>query len=446
MKKMLALLLALVLLLSACTMPATKDTDETTVEEVVSEEPVEELVQPEEETELPNEEDDDAFVGIWSSAEGKVTDPAMQYNTFYVALFDNNAAIRFGWNVMELGSWKLNEDGAAEVVFDAGCSRGMDSLWKERTDLQETPAVYVCEDDTLKQPEPASGDFSHDVYYEANRAEVFTQCADQLEAYHEQGMENWQTQYDMNMGSSRCAALWNGLEQVIFKQLLLTEEDVSELEEREKEWQEEKAQQLEQVKSEYEGGTIAALMINEEDMEETKERVSELLAMLGAAAGETGIFAQIPEEFMFYSGVGGWATELTLADDGSFTGRYYDYDLGDTGEEYPNGTGYVCDFVGKFTEPEQISECWYMMELESIAKAREAGQILYEDGYRFVTAEPHGLEDPELFYLYLPGATAEEVASEFMNWYQMGKEPQLPEGCYGIYNLNAVCGFIAREK
>ena len=59
--------------------------------------------------------------------------------------------------------------------------------------------------------------------------------------------------------------------------------------------------------------------------------------------------------FYFSSGVGGWATELKVYADGTFEGHYYDSDMGDTGDDYPNGTQYDCRFKGKFSTPEQVS-------------------------------------------------------------------------------------------
>lgn len=39
------------------------------------------------------------------------------------------------------------------------------------------------------------------------------------------------------------------------------------------------------------------------------------------------IFVSMPSDFTFSSGAGAWATQLTLEDDGSFTGQYHEWDL-----------------------------------------------------------------------------------------------------------------------
>ena len=59
---------------------------------------------------------------------------------------------------------------------------------------------------------------------------------------------------------------------------------------------------------------------------------------------EKSFFSELPDEFYFSSGAGAWRTELFLQDDGSFNGQYSDSDMGSMGEEYPNGTVYICEF------------------------------------------------------------------------------------------------------
>ena len=68
------------------------------------------------------------------------------------------------------------------------------------------------------------------------------------------------------------------------------------------------------------------------------------LMLVLSAAGvwaeeEETVFEQMSRmEWSFLSGVGGWSTDLHVAADGSFTGEFHDGELGETGENYPNGT------------------------------------------------------------------------------------------------------------
>lgn len=74
--------------------------------------------------------------------------------------------------------------------------------------------------------------------------------------------------------------------------------------------------------------------------------------------------------FTFSSGVGGWQTTLYIRADGSFTGEYFDSDMGVTGEGYPDGTVYVCTFNGQFAPLSQIDDLTYTTTVESISMRR----------------------------------------------------------------------------
>ena len=54
-------------------------------------------------------------------------------------------------------------------------------------------------------------------------------------------------------------------------------------------------------------------------------------------------------QFYFSSGAGGWRTFLNIDADGRFDGAYSDSEMGSVGEDYPNGTYYLCEFIGKFS-------------------------------------------------------------------------------------------------
>ena len=56
----------------------------------------------------------------------------------------------------------------------------------------------------------------------------------------------------------------------------------------------------------------------------------------------------LPLDFTFASGAGAWLTELMLEQDGSFAGQYHDSEMGDLGDDYPNGSCYISTFSGRF--------------------------------------------------------------------------------------------------
>ena len=67
-----------------------------------------------------------------------------------------------------------------------------------------------------------------------------------------------------------------------------------------------------------------------------------------------GLADSLPIDLEFSSGAGAWGTGLTLAADGSFSGEYHDSDMGDSGDDYPDGTVYLCNFPGSL----RISSSW----------------------------------------------------------------------------------------
>ena len=178
------------------------------------------------------------------------------------------------------------------------------------------------------------------------------------------------------------------------------------------------------------------------------------LLLLSAFAGAAAVQASSAEsftyadlsgvEFAFSSGVGAWGTVLTIDADGSFSGDYHDSNMGEIGDGYPNGTVYVSQFTGRFTEPEPVNEYTCRFRIESIDLAGEPDTSEIADGIRYVNSEPYGLDNAEDLYLYLPGAPISALPEDFIRWYSFNgmDEPSgetLPD--YGIYNENAAEGF-----
>lgn len=159
------------------------------------------------------------------------------------------------------------------------------------------------------------------------------------------------------------------------------------------------------------------------------------------------IFDSMPSDFTFSSGAGGWATQFALEDDGSFTGQYYDSDMGDIGAEYPRGTVYNSKFTGKFTTPTQINDYTYSMRLENLQAEGTTGEEYYENGQRFIYSDPYGFDNADEFLIYTPGAPMDELPEGFKEWLKSFMNPYeeqtLP--CYGIYNVGGEEGFVGFE-
>lgn len=165
-------------------------------------------------------------------------------------------------------------------------------------------------------------------------------------------------------------------------------------------------------------------------------------------------------ELIYSSGVGAWQTNLILYSDGSFEGSYYDTDMGDSDERYPNGTVYICSFIGHFSDITQMNDYTYSLTLESGdmfittggAKWIENGvrnipEEWVEDGIRYVPTGPIGLIQGINFLLYTPEAPIDELSAEFLDWWpgRFEEDPLDTLSCYGLYNEDGGSGFFSYE-
>ena len=155
-----------------------------------------------------------------------------------------------------------------------------------------------------------------------------------------------------------------------------------------------------------------------------------------------------PLEFVFSSGAGAWRTVIVLNQDGSFNGAYLDSDMGDRGDDYPQGTHYICDFSGQFDNISQIDSHTYSMTLSKITAEKEKGEEWIEDGILNKYSEPYGMEDGTEYLLYTPDTKIAEVPEEFLKWYpgwnfvdEDGNHSDTLS-CYGIYNIKMGYGFF----
>ncbi len=157
----------------------------------------------------------------------------------------------------------------------------------------------------------------------------------------------------------------------------------------------------------------------------------------------SAIFAEMAKySYSFSSGAGAWSTELTVKEDGSFEGMYHDTDAGDTGDDYPDGTVYTCNFTGKFATPEKVDEYTYKTKIESISYDKEEGKEELADGRKYVSSTAYGLDDAKDIYIYVKGASISSLPEEYLDWVRSAiddTDTTLP--FYGIYNENAKTGF-----
>ena len=159
------------------------------------------------------------------------------------------------------------------------------------------------------------------------------------------------------------------------------------------------------------------------------------------------IFAQLEGvDFFFASGAGGWSTQLHINSDGSFAGSYHDGNMGEFGPDYPNGTIYICEFSGTFSQAEQINDWTYALTLGPVELADEPGTSWIQDDVKYIASEPYGLDGAQELLLYLPGAPTEELPGAFLEWISMPRAwssddipAELP--FWGLYNAAGEQGF-----
>ncbi|MBO4916055.1 MAG: hypothetical protein J5449_12735, partial [Oscillospiraceae bacterium] len=163
----------------------------------------------------------------------------------------------------------------------------------------------------------------------------------------------------------------------------------------------------------------------------------ELGTLPGSSVDEKAFFAQLPEQFSFCSGVGGWSSDISIGDDGTFVGSHHDSDMGDIGDGYPNGTMYLCTFSGRFGNVTRVNDYTYSMHLLELNIDPMEDQI--EDGVRYIASVPYGLENADEVTVYLPGAYMLSLPWDFVTWVGMpnawGNERPLLLPFYGLYNV-----------
>ena len=200
-------------------------------------------------------------------------------------------------------------------------------------------------------------------------------------------------------------------------------------------------------------GQMARDALSEAEVESAKED-AQIPATAEAAACEPvnleaeedtlSLPADMPLAFTFSSGAGGWSTDIFLQEDGTFSGAYYDSDMGSADNDYPNGTVYYCNFGGKLDIVQKLDAYSYTLKLASLEK--EKGKEYIEDGIRYVPSEPYGMERGKNYILYLPDTPLEGLSEEFLMWwpgrYDMQEQERTTLGYYGLYNTDMQYGFF----
>ena len=132
------------------------------------------------------------------------------------------------------------------------------------------------------------------------------------------------------------------------------------------------------------------------------------------AAEDTVIHPGLPELFSCIT-VGGRANwEIQTQKDGSFQGIFRSWDWGDQGTGYANGTCYLTEVTGVFTDIEKLSDDSYKMVASQIHNVPQNGDSWIQDNVRYVVEEGSGIADGDAYILYLPGTMQRQYPQDLV--------------------------------
>lgn len=118
-------------------------------------------------------------------------------------------------------------------------------------------------------------------------------------------------------------------------------------------------------------------------------------------------FSLLPRRYDEYGSGHSVDAGINLEPDGNFTCTQTFLDWGDNGDNYPNGTCYISEFQGKFTDLTQIDELTYQMSLEYVQQVGRVGDEYIENSIRYIVERNTRLEEARECYIFLPGTKYE---------------------------------------
>ena len=142
-----------------------------------------------------------------------------------------------------------------------------------------------------------------------------------------------------------------------------------------------------------------------------------LLAVTAAGCAETteNIFDTLSGlAWSYCSGAGAWSSDMQIGADGSFICEYHDSDMGDTGDNYPNGTVWFACFSGRMSLAEQVDENTWKIRVDELKQ--EFAEETIEYGIRYAPAEACGLGEGDIMTLYAPGTAADALSEDMRFW------------------------------
>lgn len=120
--------------------------------------------------------------------------------------------------------------------------------------------------------------------------------------------------------------------------------------------------------------------------------------------------------------------------------------MGDTGDGYPNGTMYYCNFSGHFTNLTKVDDDTYEMSLADISYQNTVGDTEILDDMLYVYTDVYGLEGTDTFRIYLPGTPREKLTEDEWFWIAAGNESETELTMTVIVNEPNEYGIYSYER
>ena len=147
-------------------------------------------------------------------------------------------------------------------------------------------------------------------------------------------------------------------------------------------------------------------------------------------------FAELAKRsYSFSRGAGGWGDDFEIEEDGSFHGYFHDSEMGETGDDYPNGCFYYCEYEGHFADIQKVDDYTYKMTMTDITKKNDKGEYI-EDDIKYIPADPYALDGAQEIEIYLPGKPVDQISEEIQMWIGLQFMETKPEKLESIALVN----------
>lgn len=137
----------------------------------------------------------------------------------------------------------------------------------------------------------------------------------------------------------------------------------------------------------------------------SRENTKDILQIFTEFENQANI--ELPSYYQAVGNVHCGESSIQLNADHTFTCTLKDYDWGDQGDDYPNGTCYISQFEGKFSKITTIDEFRLKLTVEYIEQTNQPGDQYIQDGMRFIVEEDDTLAQLKECRMYLPGTPFE---------------------------------------